>query len=190
MVSEGSQKLDFLPLFAVKEVWGTGVISTGKVLFPSLKILLPFLGSRLHDAMRNGSLDSSEITFEIKPVLSRHRFQYPYFGGLNLEEKCVRKSVRFVVCSLELKSAMTLKIPGICSAANFPTSNFWKRMARALMMLDAIWDVLLRSLYNQATAGILSHQIATEQNCRSSAGIIVSKTSHWSRMPASSDSEI
>ena len=98
--------------------------------------------------------------------------------------------MRFVVCSLELKSAMTLKIPGICSAANFPTSNFWKRMARALMMLDAIWDVLLRSLYNQATAGILSHQIATEQYCKSSAGIIVARTSHCRRMPASSNSEI
>ena len=103
MVSEGSQKLDFLPLFAVKEVWGTGMILTGKVLFPSLKILLPFLGSRLHDAMRNGLLGSSEITLEIKPVLRRQRFQYLFFGGLNLEEKCVRKSVRFVVCSLELK---------------------------------------------------------------------------------------
>ena len=102
----------------------------------------------------------------------------------------MRKSVRFVVCFLELKSAMTLKIPGICSAANFPTSNFWNRIARALIMLDAIWDVLLRSLYNQATAGILSHQIATEQCCKSSAGIIVSSTSHCRRMPASSNSEI
>ena len=163
---------------------------TGKVLFPSLKISLPFLGSRLHDAMRNGSLDSSEITLEIKPVLRPQRFQYPFFGGLNLEEKCVRKLVRFVVCSLELKSAMTLKIPGMCSAANFATSNFWNRIARVQIMLNAIWDVLLRSLYNQATAGILSHQIATKQCCKSSAGIIVSSTSHCRRMPANSNSEI
>ena len=103
IASKVSQKLDFLPLFTVKEVWGTGMISTGKVLFPSLKILLPFLGSRLHNAMRNGLLDSSEITLKIRPVLRRQRFQYPFFGGLNLEEKCVRKLVRFVVCSLELK---------------------------------------------------------------------------------------
>ena len=184
IASKGSQKLDFLPLFTVKGVWGTGMISTGKVLFPSLKILLPLLGSRLHDAMRNGSLDSSEITLEIRPVLRRQRFQYPSFGGLNLDKKYVRKSVRFVVCSLELKSAMTLKIPGMCSAANFPTSNLWNRIARALIMLDAIWDVLFQSLYNQATAGMLSHQITTEQCCKSSGGTIVSSTSHCKRMPA------
>ena len=166
------------------------MILTGKVLFPSLKILLPFLGSCLHNAMRNGLLDSSKITFEIKPVLRRQRFQYPSFGGLNLEEKCVRKSVRFVVCSLELKSAMTLKIPGVCSAANFATSNFWNRMARARIILDVIWDVLLRSLYNQATARMLLHQIATKQCRRSSAGIIVSSTNHWRRIPANSNSKI
>ena len=74
IASKGSQKLDYLPLFTVKEVWVTGMILTGKVLFPSLKILLPFLGSRLHNAMRNGLLDSSEITLEIRPVLRRQRF--------------------------------------------------------------------------------------------------------------------
>ena len=93
-------------------------------IVPKPENIAPSLGQLLHNTMRNGLLDSSEITLDITPVRRRHRFQYPSFGGLNLEEKCVKKFVRFVVCSLELKSAMTLKIPGMCSAASFATSNF------------------------------------------------------------------
>ena len=124
------------------------------------------------------------------PCFSWHKVQkFPFFG-VKVEVKNVRKSVRWVTCSLDATSAILLNFPEMCSAANLAASFTWNLMANAQIKLDATCEELDLILYNQAIAAMLSHQIATNANLSACLLTAISSTSQCSITPASSSSEM
>ena len=76
-------------------------------------------------------------------------------------ENMVRNSVLFVLCLRDATSAITLNTPEMCSTDRSAVLFSWRRTASARRMRAAIGDVLVLNLYVHATAGRLSHHIAT-----------------------------
>ena len=107
-----------------------------------------------------------------------------------MEENNVRKSELLVVWFLEAKSARTLKIPEMCSTDGTAACRCWSLMANAQSMCAAILEELLRILYSHATAGRLSHHIATDSNLSDVLSTTYSNTNQLMKMPRSSKSEM
>ena len=95
-----------------------------------------------------------------------------------------------MLCFLEARSARILKVPLKWSTATRLDSQACKRVANTRRMLPAIMEVELRSLCVQATADMLSHQIAGLWCLRFDMPTAISNVSHCITIPSSSKSDI
>ena len=110
-------------------------------------------------------------------------------GGLNWEEKEVRKAAGSIECFLEATSTMQLKTPKMWSTERVPVTRTYSLVENDLMRVAATVEVLLRNLYNHTTAGRLLHQIAGLW-CLRWLPIACSSASQFMKTPMSSKSDI